>query len=311
MNDRAKKAKECILDLLLMTLGSLIYAVSVNCFSAPNNIAPGGVTGVATMLNYAFGTPIGAVVFLINIPIVLWAGLEIGYKLVAKSMLAITLNALAIDLVGLVAVPYRGDPIIYTLLGGVCEGLGLSLVFMRGATTGGTDMIARVLNARLRFLSMGKLMLFADGCVILASAFVFQSLESAVYACVFVFVSTKIIDAVLYGVDVGSGKLFFIVSERSEEIGQRILDEMERGVTFLRSRGGYLKREGEMLLCAVRRFEVARISAIVRETDPEAFVMVGDAGEITGEGFRSARSDDRTISELLRSVKKRMKNQNH
>ncbi len=302
-----KKAREVVLDILLMTLGSLIYAVSVNCFSAPNNIAPGGVTGVATMLNYVFGTPIGAVVFLINIPIILWAGLEIGYKLVAKSMAAITLNALAIDLVGIVAVPYHGDPVIYTLLGGVCEGLGLSLVFMRGATTGGTDMIARVLNARLRFLSMGKLMLFADGCVILASAFVFQSLESAVYACVFVFVSTKIIDAVLYGVDVGSGKLFFIVSERSEEIGQRILDEMERGVTFLRSRGGYLKREGEMLLCAVRRFEVARISAIVRETDPEAFVMVGDAGEITGEGFRSARSDDRTISELLRSVKKRMK----
>lgn len=300
------KAKEITLDVLFMTAGAIIYAISINCFSAPNNIAPGGVTGIATMLNYAIGTPIGVVVFLINIPIVIWAVLEIGYKLVAKTMLAITLNALAIDLVGLVAVPYHGDSIIYTLLGGVLEGLGLALVFMRGATTGGTDMVARLLNFRMRHLSMGKLMLFLDGCVILVSAFVFQSIESAVYACVFVFVSTKLIDAVLYGTDVGNGKMFFVISRKNEEIAERVLSELDRGLTFLKSRGGYLKQEGEVLFCAVRRFEVTRISAIIRETDPDAFVIVGDAGEITGEGFKAARSDDRTLREIIRAAKEKM-----
>ena len=200
-NNMVRKARSAALDLLCMVVGSIIYAVGVNGFTAPNNIAPGGVTGIATMLNYLFDTPIGIVIFLINIPIILWAIVEIGYKLVAKTMLAIICNSVAIDIVALFMPVYHGDPLIITLIGGVCEGVGLSLVFMRGATTGGTDMIARLLNHRLRHLSMGKLMLAVDGCVVLLSAFVFQSIESAVYACVVIFVSTKLIDTILYGTD--------------------------------------------------------------------------------------------------------------
>ncbi|MGN0479718.1 MAG: YitT family protein, partial [Hominenteromicrobium sp.] len=196
------KVKEVSLDFLFMVVGSLIYAVSVNGFTSPNNIAPGGVTGVATMLNYLFGTPIGTAILLINIPIVIWAVIEIGYKLVAKTMMAIVLNSVAIDVVALFMPEYHGDPLIITLVAGVCEGVGLSLVFMRGATTGGTDMIARLLNHRLRHLSMGKLMLALDGCIVVLSAFVYKSIESAVYACIVIFVSTQIIDTILYGTDV-------------------------------------------------------------------------------------------------------------
>ena len=303
-NKWMQKARGVVLDVLFMVAGSIIYAVGVNGFTAPNNIAPGGVTGIATMLNYLFGTPIGTVILLINIPIVIWAIVEIGYKLVAKTSLAILLNSIAIDVVALFMPEYHGDPLIITLIAGVCEGVGLSLVFMRGATTGGTDMIARLLNHRLRHLSMGKLMLALDGCIVVASAFVFQSIESAVYACIVIFVSTQIIDAILYGTDVGNGKMFFIISQKNEEIAQRILTELDRGVTFLKSRGGYLKQEGEMLFCAVRRFEVFRISEIIRETDPDAFVIVGDAGEIAGEGFKPVRSDDRTLSEIMQSLRK-------
>lgn len=306
MNEKSmlKKVREAALDVVFMAVGSVIYALGVNGFTAPNNIAPGGVTGVATMLNYLFGTPIGTVILLINIPIVIWAIVEIGYKLVTKTMLAILFNSIAIDVVGLFMPEYHGDALIITLIGGVCEGIGLSLVFMRGATTGGTDMIARLLNHRLRHLSMGKLMLAVDGCIVLVSAFVFQSIESAVYACVVIFVSTQIIDAILYGTDVGNGKMFFIISKKNEEIAERVLKELDRGVTFLKSRGGYLKQDGEMLLCAVRRFEVFRISEIIRETDPDAFVIVGDAGEIAGEGFKPVRSDDRTLGDILKSLHK-------
>lgn len=296
-------AKEFVLDFLFMLAGAVIYAIGINGFTAPNNIAPGGVTGVATMLNYLFDTPIGTVVFVINIPIIIWAIVEIGYKLVAKTMMAIVLNSIAIDVVALFMPEYHGDALIITLIGGVCEGVGLSLVFMRGATTGGTDMIARLLQHRLRHLSMGKLMLAVDGCIIIVSAFVYKSIESAVYACVVVFVSTQIIDTILYGTDVGNGKMFFVISKKNEQIAARILTELDRGVTFIKSRGAYLRQEGEMLFCAVRRYEVFKISEIIRETDPEAFVIVGDAGEISGEGFKPVRSDDRTLKEILNAMR--------
>ena len=298
-----RRAKGIALDVLFMLAGSIIYAIGINGFTAPNNIAPGGVTGVATMLNYLFDTPIGTVVFLINIPIIIWAVVEIGYKLVAKTMLAIVFMSIAIDVVALFMPEYHGDALIITLIGGVCEGVGLSLVFMRGATTGGTDMIARLMNHRLRHLSMGKLMLFLDGCIVVISAFVFQSIESAVYACVVIFVSTQIIDTILYGTDIGNGKMFFIFSKKNEIIAERILTELDRGATFLKSRGAYMKQEGEMLFCAVRRFEVYQISEIIRTTDPAAFVIVGDAGEITGEGFKPSGSDDRTLGEILKTIR--------
>lgn len=263
------------------------------------------------MLNYAIGTPIGVVVFIINIPIVIWAVVEIGYKLVTKTIICIILNSLAIDILAPIIPVYHGDPLIITLIGGVCEGVGLSLVFFRGATTGGTDMVARLLNHRLRHMSMGKLMLMLDGCIVVVSAFVYHSIESAVYACVVIFVSTQLIDTIMYGTDIGNGKMFFIFSKESEKIAERIMTELERGATFIKSRGAYMQQEGEMLLCAVRRFEVYHISEIIRTTDPDAFVIVGDAGEITGEGFKSTKSDDRTLGDILSAIKNKNSDKNN
>mgnify|MGYP002564290261 CR=1 FL=1 len=124
-NKVAKNVKEFLLDLIFMTVGSVIYAVGLNGFTAPNNIAPGGVSGIAIVLNYLFGTPVGTVILLINVPIIIWAIIEIGYKLVTKTMLAVVLNAACIDIVALFMPVYHGDPLIITLIGGVCEGVGL------------------------------------------------------------------------------------------------------------------------------------------------------------------------------------------
>lgn len=298
-----KKVKSLFLDLIFMLAGSCVYALSVNAFTAPNNIAPGGVTGVATMLHYVFNSPIGIAVIIINIPIILWAVIEIGYKLVLKTIVAIFLSSVAIDVFAMFVPAYHGDPILVAICAGVCEGVGLSLVFMRGATTGGTDMIARLLNNKIRFLSMGKLMLAVDGLIIVVSAFVFKSIESALYACIVVFVSTTIIDKILYGTDVGTGKLFFVISKKNKDIAERIMAEMDRGVTYLKAMGGYSGEEGDLLLCAVRRFEIFKIHEIIRDIDKDAFVIVGDAGEITGEGFKPAKSDDKTLSELIGKIK--------
>ena len=299
-----KRLKTLSMDLAFMLAGSIIYGVSVNAFTAPNNIAPGGVTGLATMLNYVWNTPIGLMVFLINIPIIIWAVLEIGYKLVLKTMTAIVLSSVMIDVLAYIIPAYHGDPILVSIFAGLCEGVGLSLTFIRGATTGGTDMIARLLGRRLPHLSMGKLMLAIDGIIVVVSAFVFGSIENAMYACIVIFVSTKLIDSILYGTDVGTGKLFFVMSAKVREMGDRIIKELDRTVTYLDSHGGYSKEPGETMLCAVRRFEVYQIQTIVRDVDKDAFVIVGDAGEITGEGFRPTHSDDKPLKELLQSLRR-------
>ncbi len=299
-----KRVKTILLDLAFMAAGAVVYAVSVNAFTSPNNIAPGGVTGIATMLNYLFSTPIGLVAFLINIPIILWAVVEIGYKLVAKSVAAILLSSVAIDLLAPIVPSYQGNMILVALFAGLCEGLGLSLTFLRGATTGGTDMLARLLGRRKPHLSMGKLMLAVDGLIVLASAFVYGSIENAMYACIVIFVSTRLIDSILYGTDVGTGKLFFVMSPKVRQMGDRIIREVDRTVTYLDSHGGYTNEPGETMLCAVRRFEVFQVQAIIREEDRDAFVIVGDAGQITGEGFRSAHSDDKPLKELLQGLRK-------
>lgn len=300
-----KRVKTILLDLAFMAAGAVVYAVSVNAFTSPNNIAPGGVTGIATMLNYLFSTPIGLVAFLINIPIILWAVVEIGYKLVAKSVAAILLSSVAIDLLAPIVPSYQGNMILVALFAGLCEGLGLSLTFLRGATTGGTDMLARLLGRRKPHLSMGKLMLAVDGLIVLASAFVYGSIENAMYACIVIFVSTRLIDSILYGTDVGTGKLFFVMSPKVRQMGDRIIREVDRTVTYLDSHGGYTNEPGETMLCAVRRFEVFQVQAIIREEDRDAFVIVGDAGQITGEGFRSAHSDDKPLKELLQGLRKK------
>ena len=299
------RQKDILLDILFITAGAAVYATAVTALTAPNNIAPGGVTGLCTMLNFMFGTPIGLMSFFINIPIILWAVVDIGYKLVVRTMAAIVLSSLFIDLFTGFMPVYRGNPILVAVFSGVCEGLGLSLTFIRGATTGGTDMVARLLERRLPHMSMGKLMLALDGVIVALSAVVFGSIENAMYACIAIFISTSVIDKILYGTDLGTGKLFYVMSPRVREMGKRVIEELDRTVTYLDSHGGYSNEPGETMLCVVRRFEVYQIQAIIREEDKDAFVIVGDAGQITGEGFRPMRPDDKSLKELLGEIKKK------
>ena len=310
MLEKDHRLRKGMTDLLFFAGGSLIYGISVNMFTAPNQIAPGGVTGLSTLFNHLFGTPIGTVSFLMNLPLFFWALLSVGYKLLCKTFVATFMTSAAIDLMGLVIQPYRGDLLLASLFGGVLEGLGLSLVFIRGGTTGGSDLIARLLGQYIPHLSMAKLMLCLDVMVVTTAAIVYQSIESAMYAVVVLFVSSRVIDAMLYGTDIGTGKVFYIISEKSQQIAAQILREMDRGVTFLEGRGGFTGRPSQVLLCAVRRFEVSRVKSIIHHWDPKAFWIIGDAGEITGEGFRQLGPEDATLQSLLGRMKRRKKRGN-
>ena len=299
-----KRASEMLKDVAYYLAGSFIYAVSVNAFTAPNHIVLGGITGISTIINFRTGWPIGMLSLLLNIPIFIYAVIEIGYRLVGKTMVATVIVSGAIDLVGMVLPKYVGSQMLAAIFGGCLEGAGLSLVFMRGATTGGTDLVARLLGRHFRTMSMGKLMLCVDLVVVLVSAAVYGSIESALYAGIAIFVSTKLIDTILYGTDIGTGKVLFIISDKSAEISREILRDLDRGVTVLKSRGAYSGREKEVLLCAVRRYEVFKVRDLVHSIDKNAFLIVGDAGEITGEGFRQVKQEDKTLKELIRSAKK-------
>lgn len=248
-----KQAWELLWDGVAFLAGSFLFAVAVNVFTAPNNIAPGGLTGLATMINYLFGAPIGTTILVFNVPLFIWGVLQINFRFILKTLAATVISSVTIDLTAGLFPPYQGDLMLAALFSGVLSGAGLGLIFMRGGTTGGTDKVANLIGRNFRHLSLGKLVLLVDLVVVLISAFVYRNYESPLYAIINIFVSSKLIDAVLYGADTGTGKMMFIISPKNKEIAQRIMTEISRGVTELRSRGAYRGEEGEVLLCAVRR----------------------------------------------------------
>ncbi len=301
-----KKGKtiEILKDFTAYVSGGILLALSICMFTAPNCIAPGGVSGISTMINYITGFPIGTMSLILNIPILIWAFAELGFREVVKSLIATVVSSVSIDLFSLIVHPYKGSPMLAAIFGGVLQGMALALVFMRSATTGGTDLIARLLGRHVRFVSIGKLMLCVDGLIVAVSAVVYHNIENALYAIITIFVCSRLTDAILYGTDIGTGKMLFIISQKNDEIAEQILTDVDRGVTILKSRGAYSGKDGEVLLCAVRKFEVFKVKDLVKSIDPEAFLIVGEAGEITGEGFRSVTDvSDQSHIKLKRKKK--------
>lgn len=288
--NKRKRAFEFAADVSILILGGFLYACSVNIFTAPNRILVGGFTGIATLLHYLFGLPIGLTVLLLNLPLFLAAYFKFGTGFVLKTVFATAISSVLMDWTALFLPVYTGDLLLCALFGGLLCGLGLGLIFLRGATTGGVDIIAKLLRLRFSALSMGRTILLIDGAVILASFFVFKSLESMLYAAIVIFVSTQAIDFLLYGT--GGGKLLFAVTENGEQIADLITSTLNRGVTVLPVTGGYTRQPKSLLLCAVRANEITALSKAIRLSDKNAFLIITDAGEIRGEGFLRKNTDD-------------------
>lgn len=282
-----KQRVSYLIDGCAFLLGSFLFACSVNIFTAPNQIAPGGLTGAAVLLHYLGGPPIGIGAILLNIPLFLWGFRELGWQTILKSGFGMLSTSVFIDLTAPVLPVYQGDLMLASIFAGVLSGGGLSLIFLRGGTTGGTDLAANLLSRHFRHLSLGRLLTVIDFFIVAISAFVFQNLESPMYAVIVIVVTAKVIDTVLFGADSGVGKVAFIFSSDSQRIEHDILTSLDRGVTALQARGSYSKRKTDVLLCAIRRQELHRLNQIIHAADPDAFVIVADAGEITGEGFRA------------------------
>ncbi len=284
-----KKAKKSNIgsiftDFFYFLIGGMLYALSVNMFTAPNDILPGGFTGVATILNHLFETPIGTAVFLLNVPLFLIAFKKFGFSFIIKTVAATFLMSAWIDLSASFLPVYRGDKLLSALFGGILSGAGLGIIFLRGATTGGTDILSKLLRLRFPQLSMGRVILFLDLLVIAASFAVYRSLENVLYALVVIYVSSQTIDLVQTGFS--HDKLLFIVTEQGAPAVREIVETLDRGVSILDVRGGYTGTERKMLFCAVRASDVARVTKTVRETDANAFIVISEISDILGEGFK-------------------------
>ena len=289
VNLKGKFTKEAVkggtVDILFWIAGCSCYAFSTAMFTAPNHIAAGGATGLAIVLNYvAPQIQIGTWSLIINIPLFILAWRVIGLKFIFRSAIVTAMLSLIIDLFSLFIPAYTGNPLLAVVFGGVCNGTGLALIFLRGATSGGSDILARVLRTKIQYIPMGRMILFIDCIVILVSGFVFKSLESVLYALIVVFISSKTIDSILYRT--GSGKLLMVVPDNARKMSDAITSEMHRGVTLLPVRGGYTGKEKSMLIIAVRNNEVSTAYRIIHEFEPKPFIIISDAGEILGEGFK-------------------------
>lgn len=278
------KLKIFLQDLAMFIIGGIIYSVAVLVFLSPNEIAPGGVTGVATILNFLFSLPIGITVLIINVPLLVLGFLKFGKGFILKTTIATVCASLLLDIGEPLLPKLHIDLILASVFGGSLIGLGISLIMLRGSTTGGVDIIAKLINRRFAHISVGKIMLLIDAVVVLTAAFVYKNAQSALYSVVALYSSARVMDLVLYGSD--KGKIIYVISNKTQDIVDDILLRVNRGVTVIDVVGGYKGKKRKMIMCTVRRNEVFAVYRSVRRYDEGAFIVVAEAGEILGEGFK-------------------------
>ena len=283
--------RKTLLAYVWITLASVIYAIGFNWCYEPNQIGFGGITGVAQIINAVLPwAPIGTVVILLNAPLFLLGWRLLGGHLLLSSLYAMFISSLAIDLLHMVYTFQPMDPVLATIYGGVLMGGSLGIVFLQGATTGGTDLIARLLKLKLAWLPMGKLLMVIDLVVILAVAAAFGNIYSALYGVVALYLSAKVMDMVLYGLD--TAKVAYIISQDPQTIAYRLTRELDRGVTILQGRGAWSGQDKEVLMCAFKQRQIVAMKRMVKEIDPDAFLIVCDAHDVMGEGFRQYQQND-------------------
>lgn len=274
----------------VITLGSLLYALAYNIFYAPNLVAMGGLTGLGQVLNALIPVlPVGTTVFVMNVPLFFLGWKFIGGHLLVSSLYAMTFSSFAIDVMDMIYQFPPMDTMLAAIFGGALLGAGIGLVFSKGATTGGTDLIARLLKLKFAWLPMGTLVLIPDFIVIVLAAIAFGKVESALYGLVSLFITSKVMDMVLYGMD--SSKVAYIISDSCKEITDAVM-AMDRGATILHGEGAYSGDEKKVLMVAFKQKEIVPLKEKVNEIDPHAFLIVCDAHDVLGEGFRTYSKDD-------------------
>lgn len=279
-----KVVKEFSLDLLSDVTGGFLQAIGLHCFIDSIDIAPGGATGMAILINRLIGLPIGILTFLINIPLLAASWIWLGKSRTFKTLKTVFILTVILDFVITPYVPiYTGDKMVSCIFGGVLVGASLAVVFMRGSTTGGGDIAAKLLQKFRPHMQTGTAVMLTDLVIIGASMIVFGNIESGLYGLINMVVSTYVIDVILYGLN--KSTMITVMSPKVEEIAEELMEHLGRGCTFFKSRGAYAKVDGETLICVIDRKQFYKAKKIVYQNDESAFVIVSEAKEVYGEGF--------------------------
>lgn len=285
------RMKEVLVPALVITLASAIYALGFVWCYAPNAIAFGGITGVAQIIHYFVpAAPVGVTIIVLNIPLFLLGWKLLGGGVLVSSLYTMFISSVFTDLFGLYPWQPMDQPLLACIFGGVLMGLSIGFVFQQGATTGGTDLIARLMKLKLRWLPMGKLLMAVDLAVILLVAAAFRTLDAAMYGVVALYIATMVMDKVLYGMD--QSKVAYIVTSSPRPLAAAIDQQLDRGSTLLYGEGGFTGQDRVVLMCAFKQRQIVPLKALIHEMDPQAFIIVCDAHEVLGLGFRRYQKDD-------------------
>ena len=276
-------------DIAVIAFAAAVYSLGVVCFISPNNIAPGGATGIAIIVSGLTDIHVGLLIAAINVPLLIVGFILLNKKTMVKTLISVALITVMTDYV-LADIPRyiaeNGTGILAAVFGGVLMGAGVGLTYAREATSGGTDIVAKVVNKFFPDFKLGTIQFIADAAVVLAGLAVYRDLNVVLYAIISIFVQAKLVDMLVYG---GQECRFLLVfSERPQELSEKLL-KAERGVTFLKGEGAYSGSDRKVIATAVYKSDYSKVKRIIRETDPKAFVIVTSAGEVFGEGFQKLR----------------------
>lgn len=284
MKEKMKKPKKILKKIIMVMIGTFIYSAGVGLFLDPNGLAPGGVVGISVIVSHLFGGETGTWYFLFNIPIVLLGWWKFGGKFIIWSFMSVLYNSIFTNFLG--RFPSVTDELLLAALAGsILTGVGIGIVLRSGATTGGTDIIIKVLRRKYPAIKTSTFFMVVDVSIVAAAGILFRDFNVAMYAFIAVVVAGKVMDYVLYGKD--EATLVFIVSDKADILLDRVLSEMSVGATILTGRGAYSQNEKNIIMCVVKKRTTPDLENIVKEEDSHAFMIVTSANEIYGEGYKN------------------------
>ena len=273
-------------NYLIIAIGSVIYAVGFQFFLYPNNITSGGVVGTSMIINQLTGLPVGVMTILLNIPLFIIAWRHFGLEFMIGSLVGMGLSSVLVDVFAGFDLILTDDPMLAAVIGGVVKGTSLGMIYYVGGTTGGLDIVVKILRQKLASVNFGTIMLALDTIIIAVYAMVLGRYESAMYSLIAMYVTTKVVDLVLYGID--NACLCYIISNSTEEITKEIVSgPLHRGVTLLEGRGAYSGAHRDVMMCVIKRQQIGQLKHLVRNVDEKAFFIVTNAKNVFGNGFES------------------------
>ena len=283
------KGKKTLLWFGKIVVGCVLFSIGFAFFLEPNNVNAGGITGLAMIVVHLldFGT-VGLFTMLINLPLFVVSGIKIGKKFFVGSLVGLTLSSVLLDALAVVPHPVI-EPLVAALYGGLLCGIGLGIVFGAGASTGGSDIVVRLLKLKYENVPIGTIGIIFDAVVVVLTGLVFWDISKALYSGVTIFVCGQVIDAVVYRFDYS--KVALIITKEHEEIARQIDLRLDRGATYLNGEGSFNRQDMKIVLSVVKKQQVAELKRLVMEIDPAAFVVVQDAHQVLGEGFSRYSKD--------------------